>query len=470
MSSHNAVNQTTANRYEISVWHEIKDYIDASLSPTTECSPSPIPFALCPLCREELDIQGIPPTSKTVVRHPGCVLPCGHFFGITCWKAWVRDYQAEPTKHYIGPNNPIPVAGIREGRRLTTMDLAECHKYGQSKPYRKFECPVCRTDLHYTGCCCEVRPAIIPTNKSTCSIACLLALPKTFLEVSRDAPTARLDQDTTVDGTDVRQDTTDASQDSSDEEKDCSDSDENVADKVNDMEDDEIIANYRHNITPAANNDNYIERKTAGSPRFSQQGPNGAIRILTPRPVIYDINSIRQPGFYPVMRLRAQYPDLNNPKGWDCRIVGGRLSDVVDPVCGQRMYDLTRYRWLKNKYDEIEPQWRDYEAPGATVPANLPGAGLNQFPGVSWKLAVSAVYLSAGQDANGGLKLSDMEGMGEYPDWDERLEQPEWQARGVSKIPRDHWGHGPRHVMGRWMPGHGKIIFQTDKFSYCALH
>ncbi|KAK3502440.1 hypothetical protein B0T13DRAFT_460669 [Neurospora crassa] len=284
------------------------------------------------------------------------------------------------------------------------MDVAECHKYGQSKPYRKFECPVCRTDLYYTGCCCKVRPAIIPTNKSTRSIASLLALPKTFLEVSRDAPTARLDQDTTVDGTDVRQDTTDANQDSSDEEKDCPDSDENVADKENDMEDDEIIANYRRNITPAAN-DNYIERKTVGSPWFSQQGPNGAIRMLTPRPVIYDINSIRQPGFYPVMRLRAQYPDLNNPKGWDCRIVGGRLSDVVDPVCGQCMYDLTRYRWLKHKYDEVEPAWKGYKAYDSTLPDklpngdDLPGAGLRQFPGLSWKLAVINAYLCL--DSNG---------------------------------------------------------------------
>lgn len=282
-----------------------------------------------------------------------------------------------------------------------------------------------------------------------------------------------------------------------------------------------------------------------------------------------------------MMRLRTQYPRLHDPRGWDCRVVGGRLDKIVDPVCSQCLYDLTRYRWLKHKYDEIEPAWKGYNAYDSTLPDklpngnDLPGAGLRQSPGFSWKLAVINACLCS--DSNGrkrrptwgrwpreldymlkqrgwtegvdfvdwkkaeampathpkqseetprdlgavnrflcrlyrfftksnteetrdtegpdaedlgtlallidwnpsqraldnGLRLCDMEGMGPYPDWDELLEEPAWRAQGISKIPRDRWGQAfgrkvQDHVLGEWVEGHGHVILQTDKFSFCS--
>lgn len=422
------------------------------------------------------------------------------------------------------------------------MQICEAFKYGQSKPYREFECPACRVDLHHTGCCCEVRPAIIPTNNSSRSIASLLAIPKTLQEYLSDAHASRGNHGTTEDKeghTDNKQAATDNSQQLTDEERCFQDSDDDITDKEEDihdsededLDDDHIIANYRRNISSKTKEHNatYIEKKTARSAWFSHQSPDGASLITTNRPVVYDIGPIPQPGFTPVMRLRAAFPRINDLKGWDCRVVGGHLAEIVDPVCGQCVYDLTRYRWFKNKYDEIEPLWIDHNIHDPNIQADLPGGSLNRLPGISWKLAVQGVYLTAGKDENGwvtkpswgrwpkelafmlkardwtlgvdfldwkkacqnpdplepeserdwvpsedfrrnGLMMSDMEGMGEYPDWEEMLEQPEWQARGISKVPRNHWNDGPSHILNRWLEGYGKVIFQTDRFSYTARH
>ncbi|KAK3338802.1 hypothetical protein B0H65DRAFT_551583 [Neurospora tetraspora] len=71
----------------------------------------------------------------------------------------------------------------------------------------------------------------------------------------------------------------------------------------------------------------------------------GTTSILTHRQVVYDIQSIPQPDSYPVMLLRAQYPDLHDPNGWNCRVTSGRLGNAVDPVCGQCIHDCSRGRY-----------------------------------------------------------------------------------------------------------------------------
>lgn len=107
----------------------------------------------------------------------------------------------------------------------------------------------------------------------------------------------------------------------------------------------------------------------------------------------------------------------------------------MDPVCGQCVYDLTRYRWLKHKYDVIEPAWRGYSGHHSTLPKkqpsgdDLPGAGLRQFPGLSWKLAVINAYLCL--DASGQEKKP---AWGRWPkELDYMLRQRGW-TKGIEFV------------------------------------
>lgn len=110
MSSTKVDSNTAAERYQASLWHEIKDYLEASVKKTH--IPTTVPFAQCYICLGELDICGIPPVGTAENARAGCFLSCGHFFCIKCWKTWIRK-RPEPTKHYIGPTIPIPLAGIQ---------------------------------------------------------------------------------------------------------------------------------------------------------------------------------------------------------------------------------------------------------------------------------------------------------------------------------------------------------------------
>ncbi|KAK1780218.1 hypothetical protein QBC45DRAFT_409382 [Copromyces sp. CBS 386.78] len=455
------------------------------------------------------------------------------------------------------------------------MDLVAGYKYGKSKLYRRFECPACRTDLHHSGCCCEVRPVMIPINQCEKGVDIIMALPRTLL-APRDARAASVDKSTTEskkfdtddkqDETDEEYDLTDNEQDTPDERQAMNDGQDNMSDE-GDNSDGRLYARNRQSV------DNHSSDKSRTLPRYSQKNPDGSVRTFTDRPVVYDINNIPQPSSFPLGRLRAQNPRLNDPRGWDCRVVGGRLEDVVDPVCGQCVYDLTRYRWLKYKYDELEPAWKGYNSHHSTLPEKrpngdvLPGAGLRKFPGLSWKLAVINAYLcldSRGLEKkptwgrwpreldymlkqrgwtkgvefvdwkkaepipstpkpsaetqrdfgvmnrflsgirsfliianteethetedpetlalsvdwkpsqralDNGLRLCDMEGMGPYHDWDELLEEPVWRALGISKVARDRWAQAfgrevQAHVLGKYLEGHGRIIMQTDNFSF----
>ncbi|KAJ4404559.1 hypothetical protein N0V85_004846 [Neurospora sp. IMI 360204] len=513
MPSQEINNKTTAKRHEVSLWHEIKDHVHASTAPLKKADApmanAAVPFARCYVCLDELDIKGIPPVGPAVETRAGCFIPCGHFFCVMCWKVWVRSLK-EPVKCYVGPTNPLPVNGIQDNLKLTVMDLSECYRYGQSKPYREFACPICKTDLHHSGCCCEIRPVMIPTNKPKDRLVNLLALPKTFLEVPRDTRTTVNESDTAEDNeenTDNEQDVPDDEYNRGDDKQDKPDDKQGVPDEehvTTNEEADVIIEGYRQKLTPAYNN--HRVRRFPNYSDLIQQESGGSTVILPARPLVYDIQTIPQPGFYPVMRLRAQYPNIQDPNGWNCRVTGGRLDKVVDPngwncrvtggrldkvvdpVCGQCIHDLTRYRFLQHKYDEAEPYWPGYDAHRPTLPGHLDGGGLRQFSGLSWKHAVIFVYLRADNNDwttkpnwgrwpieldfmlqargwakgvefvdwkkgcselegdwvprpsfNGLRSRFELEGMGYYPDWDELFEQPYWRARGITKIPRNHW-------------------------------
>ena len=111
MSSHEVDSHPTVIRHEVSVWQEITSYLETSSDTTGDCR-TKIPFVVCGLCRGELDIQGIPPTTEDEAGHQGCVTPCGHMFGVTCLTAWFRTLP-EPTRQYIGQKVIIPRAIIQ---------------------------------------------------------------------------------------------------------------------------------------------------------------------------------------------------------------------------------------------------------------------------------------------------------------------------------------------------------------------
>ncbi|KAK3956634.1 hypothetical protein QBC32DRAFT_402434 [Pseudoneurospora amorphoporcata] len=306
-------NKVTPKRHEVSSWHEISDYIRPPLKKTdSPMADTVTPFAKCYIGLEELDIKGIPPVGPADQTRAGCLIPCGHFFCILCWKVWVRSLP-EPVKCYINPTTPIPVNGIQDNLKLTAMDLSECYQYGQSKPYREFGCPICRTDLHHAGCCCEIRPVMIPTNKPEDRLGDLLVLPRTLLEALRDIRVTPNDQNTANDD----EANADSEQDSSDDEYPVGDGEQGVPDDdqatINDEEDDAIIEGYRQRLTPT-----YDNQRVKRFPNYSRLIPkesNGSTVYLPARPLVYDIQTIPQPGFYPVMRLRAQYPDIQDPNG-----------------------------------------------------------------------------------------------------------------------------------------------------------
>ncbi|CCC09106.1 hypothetical protein SMACR_03065 [Sordaria macrospora] len=131
MSSTKVDSSTAVERCQASVWHEMKDYIDASMKKTDISSI--VPFANCYICLGELDIFGIPSVGSADNARAACFLPCGHFFCVTCWKTWIRK-RPEPTRHDIGPTTPIPQAGLQGVHRLASMELGVYNKYGQSKP------------------------------------------------------------------------------------------------------------------------------------------------------------------------------------------------------------------------------------------------------------------------------------------------------------------------------------------------
>lgn len=295
------------------------------------------------------------------------------------------------------------------------MDAAAIWKYGQNKLYRKFECPVCKTDLHHSGCCCEIRPAMIPTNQCEKGTETILVLPGTFLD---DEPAT----DSKVDNRENRQDGMDDEYYQMDTEKAIpdnrskrngnqnsmgtkDDNPDNMGDKdgssdsVSDDDDDPFGRLYDPDRYSA---DDYFPYDFLPSSAFNMPKPDGSERMVTNRLVVYDIGKIPQPLMLPRMRLRAQFSRLGDPRGWDCRVTGGRLDHVVDPVCGQCLYDLTRYRWLLYKYDVIEMAWIGYNCHDPFLPEDLPGGGLQQFSGLSWKLAVIAAYLCS--DSNGQEK------------------------------------------------------------------
>lgn len=330
------------------------------------------------------------------------------------------------------------------------MDLVKCYEYGQSKLYRSFECPICRTDLHHPGCCCEVRPAMIPTNQCEQGIDVIMALPTTYLEVHRDARASPVDNcmtESAKDDRDDKQDRTDDDYDLPDIEQDTLDDGHEVGDDQDSIIDDEENSDGRIYGRNRQATNNYPSDKSRTSSRYSQQQPDGSVRTITDRPVVYDINTIPQPTFSPMMRLRAQYPRLHDARGWDCRVVDGRLDKIVDPVCGQCLYDLTRYRWLKHKYDEIEPAWEGYNAHDSTLPDklpngnDLPGAGLRQFPGLSWRLAVINVYLCL--DSKGRKRQStwgrwprELDYMLKQRGWTEGVDFVDWKTAEV--MPATH--------------------------------
>ncbi|KAJ4404560.1 hypothetical protein N0V85_004847 [Neurospora sp. IMI 360204] len=81
-------------------------------------------------------------------------------------------------------------------------------------------------------------------------------------------------------------------------------------------------------------------------------------------------------------------------------------------------------------------------------------------------LALSVDWKPSKRALDNGLHLCDIEGMGPYPDWDEVLGEPVWRAHGISKIPRDRWGHAlgrqvQEHVFGGWVEGHGQLLFEA---------
>ncbi|KAK3399927.1 hypothetical protein B0T20DRAFT_477783 [Sordaria brevicollis] len=467
--------KTTPNRYEASLWNDISDYVcSRSKHAKDPITDGAVPFAKCLICLEELNIKGLSPVGPAAQTRPGA---------------------------------PIPTNGIQEIRSLTAMDLVECYRYGQSKPYRKFDCPICKADLHHAGCCCEVRPVMIPTNNPGDHLSNILALPRTLVEALRD-PNA------TPNGPDAPEHNhvnTNYHPDCPDDHQDIRDDDQGVLDDAEltpqdtdharvptQEEDDLVIAGYGRKFNTAHENRDF--KRLPKSSRLKQVDSNGSTVVLPARPLVYDVQGMPQPGFYPLMRLGAQYPNLQEPNGWGCSVTGGRLDKVVDAVCGQCAHDLTRYRAFYTT-------------------KHLDGGNLNQFSGLSLKLAVTAVYLRA--DKNGwvtkpswgrwpkeldfmlqargwtqginfvdwkkgcaevegdwvpkpamayhGLRSSsDLEGMGPYPDWDELLQQPYWQARGITKVPRNHWINN--HTLGTWVEGFGTVIFMTAKFSYTARY
>lgn len=291
---------------------------------------------------------------------------------------------------------------------------------------------------------------MIPTNQCEQGIDVIMALPTTYLEVHRDARASPVDNcmtESAKDDRDDKQDRTDDDYDLPDIEQDTLDDGHEVGDDQDSIIDDEENSDGRIYGRNRQATNNYPSDKSRTSSRYSQQQPDGSVRTITDRPVVYDINTIPQPTFSPMMRLRAQYPRLHDARGWDCRVVDGRLDKIVDPVCGQCLYDLTRYRWLKHKYDEIEPAWEGYNAHDSTLPDklpngnDLPGAGLRQFPGLSWRLAVINVYLCL--DSKGRKRQStwgrwprELDYMLKQRGWTEGVDFVDWKTAEV--MPATH--------------------------------
>ncbi|KAK3682265.1 hypothetical protein B0T22DRAFT_484340 [Podospora appendiculata] len=135
--SNNEQQPADHGRQEESLWHKIKDYLFGAQA-------GPAPYAECNICMNaELQIHGIPPTSDTVERKRGTVLPCGHMMCTDCW--------------------------IKLRASILVSQQLRPHLNA------RLECPMCKLSLTFAGCGCQVRGHLLPRDGAAAACDCVPA-------------------------------------------------------------------------------------------------------------------------------------------------------------------------------------------------------------------------------------------------------------------------------------------------------